>query len=337
MKKLSLLFIGFLLIPALFFTSCDRGDDPIIDEGPTAEKTFDVLKTYMVDNSLDINKIIKNSDDEKFVVGAPAAADLQAFLDKYYIIDIRSSDKFATSHIEGAKNVAFGDILAEGTAAGSKPVLVVCYTGQTACYATALMRMYGFKHTRALKWGMSGWNAETAGPWNGNIANVANGHANWKANGAAPQNVVYADPDLGDTTKDGEAILKERVEAVVAAGFQGVNGADVLNNPGGYFINNYFSETDYAGFGRIDGAYRILPLTLADESYKNLDPNVSQLVTYCYTGQTSAVISAALRVLGYNAFSMKFGMNGIYNANPAWTTNQWGQGSSVPKDLPLIK
>ncbi|GAG87765.1 unnamed protein product [marine sediment metagenome] len=35
MKKLSLLLIGLLLIPSLFLTSCDRGDDP--GSGPVAE------------------------------------------------------------------------------------------------------------------------------------------------------------------------------------------------------------------------------------------------------------------------------------------------------------
>lgn len=335
MKKLSLILIGLLIIPTLFLTSCDRGDDIDDGGGIVAEKTFEVLSDYMTDNSMDINNILTNADNEKFVVGAPAAADLDAFLDKYYIMDIRTADAFNTlGHIEGAKNVAFGDILTEASNAGGKPILVVCYTGQTACYATALLRMYGYPHTRALKWGMSGWNPDTAGSWNSNTGDIANGSSNW-SNGSAPSNITFNDPDLGNTSKDGETILKERVEAVVADGFKSVGGADVLNNPGGYFINNYFSEADYTGFGHIVNAYRISPLTLSGGEYKNLDPNGS-VVTYCYTGQTSAVITAVLRVLGYDAYSLRFGMNGLYHSNPVWTTNQWGVDSN-PKDLPLIK
>ena len=98
-----------------------------------------------------------------------------------------------------------------------------------------------------------------------------------------------------------------------------------------YFINNYFSEADYTAFGHIDGAYRINPLTLAGKEYNNLDAS-KEVVTYCYTGQTSAVISAYLNVLGYDAYSLKFGMNGLWNLNPAWVTNQWS--SSIPADLP---
>ena len=337
MKRLPLLFIAFLLIPSLFLTSCDRGDDP---DGPVVVATpeFTLMKDFMVTNDLDINKIITNADGEKFVVGAPAEADLPAFLAKYYIIDIRANDAYSAGHIEGAKNVAFGDILTEATNAGGKPILIACYSGQTACYATALLRMYGYSHTRALKWGMSGWNEATAGPWNGKIgANIADGHANWSYS-AAPANFIFDDPSISSFSTDGSSILKERVEQVVADGFgiATASGSDVLTSPGDYFVNNYFNEADYTAFGHIANAYRILPLTLAGNEYQNLNPDPSaKIVTYCYTGQTSAIMTACLRVLGYDAYTLTYGMNGLFNTNNAWSSNQWG-GDSNPKDLPLF-
>ncbi|PQV50390.1 rhodanese-related sulfurtransferase [Jejuia pallidilutea] len=335
MKKLAIYFIVLLIVPALFLTSCDRGDD-LGEDTAVATPAFTLMTDFMVLNNRDIGNILTNTDNEKFVVGPPAAADLQTFLDTYYIMDLRSSSDFATAHIEGANNVAFSDILTTA-ATTSKPILMVCYTGQTACYATALLRLYGYPSTRSLKWGMSGWNASTAGPWNSKIgSNLADGHSNWSHQGA-PATLVFDDPIISTTLTDGEAILKQRVEALVAAGFGSVtvSGSDVLNNPSQYFINNYFSEADYLGFGHINGAYRILPLTLGDNSYLGLNPDANaKIVTYCYTGQTSAVITACLRVLGYNAYTMTFGMNGIYNTNPSWTTNQWG-GDSNPKNLPV--
>ncbi len=331
MKKLSLYLVGLLLVPSLLFTSCDRGDD-ILDDSTAA--SFTVLKDYMVASNLDINNIDTNAEGEKFVVGAPAEADLDAFLAKYNIIDIRNNTDFAANHIQGAKNVAFADILTEAAAA-TKPVLVVCYTGQTACYATALMRLYGYSRTRALKWGMSGWNSATAGSWNNNIGNDADGHANWSFSNA-PTTEVFSDPVISSFSTDGSQILKDRVEQVVADGFKTVAGGDVLASPSNYFINNYFSEADYIGFGHIDGAYRILPLTLADNTYLGLDPGSNaKVVSYCYTGQTSAILTACLRVLGYDAYSLTFGMNGMFNSNQAFKTNQWG-GDSNPKNLPLV-
>ncbi|MDO9276731.1 MAG: rhodanese-like domain-containing protein [Lutibacter sp.] len=325
MKKLSLLLIGLLLIPTLFLSSCDKGDDSVVNTTPS----FTVLKDYMLANNLDINTI-----DADKAIGAPTLETLDAFLAKYYIIDIRSAVDYASKHITGAKNVAFANILAEGTAAGTKPILIVCYTGQTACYATALMRMYGFKNTQALKWGMSGWNSTTAGAWNGKIGvEEAKGHANWSYN-PAPTNMVFTNPLITTLSTDGATILKSRIEAVVAEGFKTVTGTEVLNSPNNYFINNYFSSADYAAFGHIKNAYRINPLLLADNSYLNIDPS-SKVVTYCYTGQTSAVVTACLRVLGYDAYSMSYGMNGLYHTNTAWTLNQWGVGTNVPKNLPF--
>jgi rhodanese-related sulfurtransferase len=42
----------------------------------------------------------------------------------------------------------------------------------------------------------------------------------------------------------------------------------------------------------------------------NLDPS-KEVVTYCWTGQTSSMITAYLSVLGYNTVSLKFGANGM--------------------------
>ena len=109
MKKLSLLLIGLLLIPSLLLTSCDKGDDPDVVLTPT----FTVLKDYMINNNLDIDKILTSPAGAKFVQGAPAEADLATFLAKYYIIDIRGAADFAANHIQGAKNVPFANILAE--------------------------------------------------------------------------------------------------------------------------------------------------------------------------------------------------------------------------------
>ncbi len=334
MKKLSIFFIGLILAPTLLLTSCDKGDDPI-DGDVVSKPAFELMSDYMVENNLDISNILSSPDGKKFVVGAPAAADLDGFLNTYYIMDIRSSEVFGASHIEGAHNVAFADILTEASKA-TKPILIVCYSGQTACYATALLRLYGYPNTQALKWGMSGWNSTGAdASWNKKTSDIAKGHSNWSYT-AAPANIIYDDLVISTTLTNGEAILKQRVEAAVAEGFQTISGGDVLATPGAYFINNYFGEQDYQSFGHISSAYRINPFTLADDTYKALDPEANTIVTYCYTGQTSAVITATLNVLGYDAKSLLYGMNNLYHSNDAFSSNQWGVDSH-PKDLPTVQ
>lgn len=313
------LFIA-LVVSGFVFTSCE--DD-------VAEKAAsEILSEYLEEIDLDLNHVIKNTNDQKFVMGAPADGNLSG----KHVIDIRSAATFAEGHISGAVNVALADILTEAASA-TKPILVVCYTGQTACYATSLLRLYGYSDAQALKWGMSGW-SPTTDSWTGKIGNIADGHANWSY-GTAPSNNVYEMPEIDGIATLGMDLLKERVEAVLAGGFKTVSGADVLNNPADYQVNNYFSDADYAAFGHVDGAHRINPLLMTDGSVKALNPD-AKVVTYCYTGQTSAVITAYLRVLGYDAYSLTFGVNGLFNAEDSWTTNQWG-GDSKSKDLDLVQ
>ncbi|MBT8318423.1 MAG: rhodanese-like domain-containing protein, partial [Lutibacter sp.] len=197
---------------------------------------------------------------------------------------------------------------------------------------TALLRMYGHPNAQALKWGMSGWSDNTDS-WSGNVGNVGADSGNWSYSSTAPALNIFNDPVLSSLSTDGAAILKKRVEDVVSGGFKTASNADVVASPSNYFINNYFSEADYAGFGHIAGANRILPLTVANGETNNLDPS-GKIVTYCYTGQTSAVITACLNVLGYEAYSLTFGMNGLSHDSSHWSSNHWT--SSYSAGLPTV-
>ena len=55
------------------------------------------------------------------------------------------------------------------------------------------------------------------------------------------------------------------------------------------------------------------------ENLAKLPPD-KQIVNYCYSGQTASQTTAALRLLGYDAYNMQFGM-------PAWALVD---GVSVP-------
>ena len=106
----------------------------------------------------------------------------------------------------------------------------------------------------------------------------------------------------------------ERVTAMTANGFSGIPSGEVLANPTDYFINNYWAEADVVEYGNIQPAYRLQPFTLADETYKNLDASKA-IVTYCWTGQTSSMVTAYLKVLGYDSKSLLFGTNGMIYSN----------------------
>jgi rhodanese-related sulfurtransferase len=321
-------YLLIMMFVSASLTGCKRATDEVT---PTGE--FDILTNYLVDSNMDLDHVIKSASGNKFVMAPAEASDVA----DRYIMDIRKAEDFNAGHIDGAENVAFADILTEAANAGGKQILVVCRTGQTACYATALLRLYGYTEAQALKWGMSGWHSDFD-EWTTNCSSPATNHSNW-TNDGEPEKFNYNAPVLSTGNTDGASILKARVEAVVAAGFKTVSGTDALDNPDDYFINNYFSGDHYTGFGHISGAYRINPVLVGNGSILNLDPS-KFVVTYCYTGQTSGVITAYLNVLGYNAKSLTFGVNGLTHDNDFWTSgqvsNHWGMNSN-PKDFNYVQ
>lgn len=298
MRKLFVLAIATLVLA----TSCKKvNDDPNPVNSP-----YKTMTSYMVDNNMDLPDILTD-----WIVGAPALADVQTFINTYDIIDLRSAQDFAAGHIEGAVNSTLANILT-AAATTSKPILVVCYTGQTAAHAVVALRLSGYSTSKVLKWGMSGWNSNFAGPWESNSGatngNTAIGHTNWVTTPTATT-TTYGDPSITGTGT-AATMLAARVQTMLTNGFKGVNNVDVLDNPSNYFINNFWAQTDVDTYGHIDGAYRIMPLSLTVGEMNNLDPS-KKIVTYCWTGQTSSMITAYLNVIGYDAVSLKFGANGM--------------------------
>ena len=291
------------LVPMLFLIACKDNEDP-----KPEEDAFATLTAYMIDNNLDVTNVL-----DGWITSAPASeTDLPAFVSTYHIMDLRAADAYAAGHIEGAVNSSLGTLLTDAKNA-TKPILVVCYTGQTAGHAVAALRLSGYPDAKVLKWGMSGWSTATLAPWNGNIGDTGVGHTNWSM-GPVAENTTFAAPVLETNATDGAEILAERVEYLLTSGFSGVNGADVLAAPDNYFINNFWAAGDTEHYGHIAGAHRISPLTLANEEYLFLDPT-KPVVSYCWTGQTSSMLTAYLTVIGYDAKSLKFGANGmIYNS-----------------------
>ena len=320
MKKFLKFAILLLIIPAFVLTSCkdDDDDDPAPERQTDVE--FQLLKDYLVDNDLDLDNIL-----DGWIV---PAATVNTNLNDYYVIDIRKADAFATSHIPGAVNSTFANVVIQAASAGAnQTIVVVCYSGQSAGHAVCALRLSGHATAKVLKWGMSGWSS-ALDSWTGACKTL--GHANWTgAPGAIVEHTKeYNDPDITETGT-GEQILASRIEHLLNGSLRGVTGADVLAAPGSYFINNYWEATDVADHGNIAGAHRIKPLTLAGEEYIHLDPS-KDVVTYCWTGQTSSVITAYLYVLGYNSHTLKNGSNSMIYDN--LLSHKW----AIPTtDLPL--
>jgi rhodanese-related sulfurtransferase len=233
-----------------------------------------------------------------------------------YIIDIRSATDFAAGHITGAVNVAAGDVLDhyEANNLENKDVVVIaCYSGQTAGWLSALMHTVGKTNTKDLKWGMSSWNSATSGSWINSISDARQSQLVTTATNKGPKGDL---PELNTGFENAEDILRARVEAVIAEGFAAakMTNAAAFDNPGDYYIVNYWS-VDHYNWGHIPGA---IQYTVGQDLNYDTDlttlPTDKTVAVYCYTGQTSAHVAAYLRVLGYDAKSILFGVNAMWNS-----------------------
>lgn len=74
------------------------------------------------------------------------------------VVDIRDANAFASGHIEGATRVDnsnFQEYLSQ--ADKTKPIIVVCYHGNSSQSAAELFNQQGFIKSYSLDGGMSGW------------------------------------------------------------------------------------------------------------------------------------------------------------------------------------
>ena len=298
MKNLIKLFV-ILLIPALALTSCkDDNNDPVLQE-------FETLTTYMAQNNLDLSNVL---DGWVKAANIGLVSETDFSIPGYFVMDIRAQEHFEAGHIKGAVNVAVPDALTVA-ATTTEPILVVCYTGQTAARVTGLLRLMGYD-AYSMKWGMSGWHSDFNSKWASNAGDFSS--PNWVFTGDPVPNKEFGEPSINTGAPTGLAILESRVRTALQNTSWGISKTDVLENPANYFLNNMWPITSWDEFGHITGAYRLNEdLSLAGLKY--VDPDAT-VVTYCYTGQTSAIISSWLEVLGYDARSLVFGANSIVHS-----------------------
>jgi rhodanese-related sulfurtransferase len=299
-------FLMIVLLVSFFIVSCEKDPAPVNES--------EVLATYLESADSPLHKDFVNSDMPTII----AADEVKILNDanQVYIIDIRTAADFALGHIKNAHNVALADLLThiEGVNLTSyTKVAVVCYTGQTAGFATSLLRLMGYDKAFSMKWGMCAWNVFFASRWNTAIA-TGNAYSAQFTATATDKPALGAMPVLTTGKTTGLDILKARVAAVLAEGFTpaSVNAQTLFGNLSGYYIVDYWPAAQYVDPGHIPGAIQYTPkesIKLAVD-LKTL-PTDKPIAVYCYTGQTSAYLTAYLRLLGYDAKSLLYGANSL--------------------------
>lgn len=308
MKKTKFFFYS-VIFSLLIVSSCTK-EDPVVES--------DVLVNY-VESVVSVGSLpsyISAQDLLTAINGGNAP----------YIIDIRQATHYGQGHIPGAVNVGAADILTHVETNISNMgdnIVVVCYSGQSAAYCTSLLKLAGYTNAKSLLFGMTSWHSDFDS-WSGNVSTY---YASFLENTENTKPEEGELPEINTGFENGEDILDSRIDGMIAAGFgaYAINATMVTDNPDNYYIVNYWPNSEYLNPGHIPGAYNYVPgqsLTLATD-LKTL-PTDKTIVVYCYTGQTSAFITAYLGTLGYDAKSLKFGANSMFHGDlpkSNWTTD----------------
>jgi rhodanese-related sulfurtransferase len=231
-----------------------------------------------------------------------------------YIISLRSAEDYAKGHVPGAvhmdvKTLFTSDNLA--TIPPDKDVVVLCYTGQTAGQATAALNMLGYE-AYSLLHGMSSW---TTDPEVFVKRFDPEKHANdypIDTEAHEPQGpYALPSPLAVDIAGAADAYFSGGPRTIEAANlFENLNDGDPENDP---YIISLRSAEDYAK-GHVPGAVHMDVKTLFTSDNLATIPPDKDVVVLCYTGQTAGQATAALNMLGYEAYSLLFGMS-------SWTTD----------------
>lgn len=329
-----------LALGSLVSVGCSDDDDDKVVTPPAAVDEFrlvadlgdDYFTDYTTPSGLPVN-----------VTASAVWTNLTTDPDHYRILDWRAPDHFALGHIDGAINVSAADLQAvvDAVPAGAV-VLNVCYTGQTASHVTAYMNMLGID-AQNLKFGMCGWTTEWTGGSTTTLDKwdnaVSDDYADWLTSAASTATETYAFPDLDTGFTSAEDVLLARADAYMEGGWKKISIADlytdveVNGNGDDYFIVNYFPTAQYDA-GHIPGAIRFQPGEdfRTDEMLPFL-PTDKKVVVYCFTGQTSSQVVAYLNAVGYDAYSLLYGVNGMCFSDDGVCTTKW---HAPDTDYPVV-
>lgn len=306
MKRTFIFFIVFLFLAISCKTGTEKPEQ--VSVNPSSVKTkAQLIEDYLVKSGDYVNS-------RQFPSMMKSETVLQSLDSSCLVIDIREPEFFSQGHIRGAVNLAFGD-LPDYFESGIKPyeyekIVIVCYHGQLSSYTTMLLRLMGYGNVYSMRWGMAAWNPDVDGgsPWSELVKSDYSSMLETKVNPAAPAGDY---PTLETDATAGEEIFRERISKLFEAGFRGftISAEEVFENPDSFYIINYDRKDKYEN-GHIPGAVRYKPgATLGIESEMRTIPKDKKVVVYCATGHNSAFVVAYLRLLGYNACSLRYGNN----------------------------
>lgn len=297
LKKL-LIILLCILMTTVSFTACGGNEEAA---APPAEETPVVEETNVVEEAA--LAYFANYPEDRHVI---LPADLFAKIDageEMFVIDIRTGEDYGKGHIKGAVNLPFGN---ESIAQNLEfipddvPVYVYCYTGQTASQTIAVLNVAGkpaynvqggFVRGISVEPGYESYIDTTA------VAMPTETYAVKADLKAAVESYFSTVASYAGTTTEAQNMKVETVKEIIDS------------ESDQYQIVSVRKAEDYAK-GHVKGAINI-PFGAGMQDALVELPKDKKIIVYCYTGQTASQTTAILRLLGYEAYNMQFGMGDV--------------------------
>ncbi len=306
------LSVMLALVMVVSFTACAKEEQAPVSMDLTQSNENQTPQTEA--SKTDISQLavayFDNMPEHNYMISATAFMDVLKAGEAYTLLDIRSAADYEKGHLQGAVSLPWGTAIAEGLSSipSDKPVFLYCYTGQTAGQAVMTLNLAGFDaRSISLGWNFGISKVEGIDAYTTTEANVLT--AGVAAIDADVQEAITAYyeglADVQDTKykfyKVDEADLKEMLDAKDSS----------------IYVLSVRQAKDYA-VGHIEGASNIPFVKGMGQSFSELPQN-KKIIVYCYTGQTAGQVTAALRMMGYDAVSLNGGMGTKANAPQGWS------------------
>ena len=238
------------------------------------------------------SQYFENYPSDKHVVSAEQLLNRVEEGESFCLLDIRSAEDYAKGHIQGAVNIPYGADVADALEIipNDQPVLVYCYSGQTASQTVALLNLAGK-----------------------NAYNVSGGFTGISKEEAAEKLTVKETVSFGEKTYPVDAQIKEAIqeyyEVAAENGKFNLSAEQVKQAIADdeIYLVDLRSENDYLK-SHIAGATRNIPFGKGMEKALAKLPTDKPIVFQCYSGQTASQTVAIARMMGFEAYNLSGGM-----------------------------
>ncbi len=256
------------------------------------------------------------------------------------IIDLRPQDAYHAGHIAHSVNISASELLHyfEQTIDPNafEKIVLVCPNAMLSGYVTAVLQFLGYNNVVFLRNGLSSWDMEIAeNYWLAAMSSHMEGKLETTPHA---KNNPGELPALQTGKTDAYDILRARAADILDITLEHtvIDAGVVLKEPSNYYIINYWPDSLYRK-GHIAGSIQYEPkASLGKGQYLNTLPTDKPVVLYCYTAHHSVYPVAYLRLLGYEAYHIPYGVNAFIQQTMLDTQPQ--RRSFVPgmvKNYPL--